>query len=365
MKKLLLLLSLCGVSLQAANSDAFELDAFEQALSAMDLSSGGAPAPVKAITPQLQATQNDPLPVTVKTSDGKEINLEDCTLFPTLSNLVGDIDLDIDSDQIIPLPSIDSHYMNHVKRLYNDKNYFLPVTQDKLKEERIDLPTLLKTLNFLGSENYLEKLYTAWLNSPQNKNAVVHHNVPTSTILEQMSLPAVLSDTISQRAITLNTDDVSTIENYSDREHRNVSIQNLINAKKIPAIVNNRLYLRNKNISSLIGLKNIPKIKTVTSFYLDYNKIIRIAPGTFTGFTALTHLSLSNNQITEIAPGVFTGLTALGDLYLDDNQIAEIAPEIFTELIALQLLTLYNNQVSAGQQATIEEEVPQGCNVYF
>lgn len=108
------------------------------------------------------------------------------------------------------------------------------------------------------------------------------------------------------------------------REQKAVSIQDLIDDKKLPAVgFDSRLDLRGLHINSLEGLKNIPGKESITTLNLSNNELSKISGNAFEGFTNLWALVLSNNKIKDIDDEAFAGLN-LKWLWLNNNQLKEV-----------------------------------------
>ena len=337
MKRLLVFLSLLCVSgLQTANSDAFE-----RVIAAMDAENAGAPAPdaQEAAPAAASAGKDKPVPINITSSDGQVLYVSDARKFEALNNLVEYLENADPMKTPIPVQGYNSHILKHAFDLYDDPNYQLPVTEEELKKENITLENLLKALNFLGAERYLEKFYIAWLNYPDNINKPIYRRESSKTIMQQLNIKG-LDDVLSRLDITITENDMRQIQG---KRTKLISIQYLIDTNRIPAILLQSLDLRHNKISSLYGLQKIPGIDTVKNLSLDNNQIATIERGAFEGLTNLKHLYLYNNQIATIKPGAFEGLTNLTNLWLDNNQIATIKPGAFEGLTNLRNLWINNN----------------------
>lgn len=321
MKRLFLLFSLCSsIGLQAA----------------------AAPAP-------------DPV-VQLVTSDGVRFKVPKNRYEP-IQNLVDDIG----NSSIIPVP-YDSHHFNHADSLYSNPFYQLPVTYEELKRENVTSQGLLRTLNYLAAENYLEKLYVAWLNHPQNERAAVHDNAHASVIFKQMGIDTQdLHEDIKDKILSLNEEHTGAINNYRTRHHP-LSIQTLIDTNRIPplqtldmGIVDYPLTLdlRNLSITDLDGLQNLRS--TAQYLLLNNNQITTLPPRIFVGFPELIGIFLNRNRISSIRPRAFEGQNNLETLDLSNNQLGPLQPGTFQGLDQLVILSLPGNPLVTLQANTFRE----------
>ncbi|MFT6765252.1 MAG: hypothetical protein ACJAZS_000125 [Alteromonas naphthalenivorans] len=273
-------------------------------------------------------------------------NLED-NIFETINRLVED--LGIEDEHPIPMPEVNEVPLKHAINVYHDSHYQLPVTDKEQKEQNVTLPEILKALDFLDAKDLIKKFYTAWLNHPQNMQEEVHHHAPAFIVFNQMglgmeNLPFGLLNT----KIALKKEDTNNINNHALRQHKHVSIQNLIDAHKIN-IVDNKLDLSGKSISSLEGISNLAD--SIRELDLSNNQIT-IIPKAFAELNDLRDLHLNNNQIATLGEQAFAELDNLNYLSLDNNQITIIPSKIFEGLNNLEYLNLNNNQIATlGEQA--------------
>ena len=121
-----------------------------------------------------------------------------------------------------------------------------------------------------------------------------------------------------------------------------VSIQDLINHKRIPQIINNELDLSDQYISSLDGIENIPDLENLRKLDLR-NNLITTFPAHIKGLENLEALFLSNNNITTF-PIKIEGLEKLELLHLKNNQITTI-PSIIEKLPSLRQVWLDHNHI--------------------
>ncbi len=105
-----------------------------------------------------------------------------------------------------------------------------------------------------------------------------------------------------------------------------VSIQELINSGKMPAVDGYYLDLTNQNITSLEGTENIPGHENIRTLDLTNNKL-RSIPGKIKGLENLENLYLITNKLSSI-PGKIKGLKNLKYLNLDDNKITTMPVRI-------------------------------------
>ncbi|MFT6765135.1 MAG: hypothetical protein ACJAZS_000002 [Alteromonas naphthalenivorans] len=292
--------------------------------------------------------------IKVVSNDGKEFNMPANIHSTTIDNLIGDLGNDANAPAI-PLPNIDSKHLNHIIRLYTDPGYVLPVAYSEQRATQVTPESLLVALDYLDAKYFLEPFYIAWLNNPLNSTADVYHAAPARTVLQQMDMDRDINnlahDTVNNNIVlqgefTQKNNVNYRINNYAHRSHKHVSIQNLIDANKIPEIENGTLNLKYKNIVSLRGLRNL-NLSGVRCLLLNNNQITSIDPQTFTNLPALETLWLSDSQITTIDPQAFTNLPALESIFLYNNQITAIDPQTFNNLLALEHLELNNNQITA------------------
>ena len=213
-------------------------------------------------------------------------------------------DLGDDLTDPIPLPTIiDKPHFDQIIGMYTNPNYQLPVTKEEQKAANVTLEDLAKGLTYLDAKKPLEKMYIAWLNHSSNSNKDIMHNVSGDEILNLFNIQRftikeddkVISELFSTHdgspeykedeslrdiaymSIALDKDAIGKIKNYNNREHTDVSIQNLIDSGKIPDLnTNGKLDLSDKNIISLDGLQSIENKENITALDLENNKITTI-----------------------------------------------------------------------------------------
>jgi Leucine-rich repeat (LRR) protein len=133
-----------------------------------------------------------------------------------------------------------------------------------------------------------------------------------------------------------------------------LSVQDLIDRNKLPAIEDGSLDLEEMGLTSLMGLENIPNPEQITSLDLEGNKIIDLPDHIFDNFINLTYLRLVNNPIIQIKPTIFEKLVNLEGLCLEDTYIVEIPPHTFDTLRMMKRLHLFNNKLESLPKGVID-----------
>ena len=203
----------------------------------------------------------------------------------------------------------------------------------------------------------LNNLYINWLNKLENRAEKVYHNANIFVVFKQMGIDKVLSPVHSLEEVSLDKKDTDRINSYKHRKHVHVSIQNLIDSDKIPAMDEGYLDLSGRRIVSLKGLQNIKHKEAIWRLDLDDNDIVDIKENYFVELNALEYLIINNNKIVDIKENAFAGLNALTRLDLSNNDIVDIKKNSFSGLSELETLNLSNNKLTQAQKEMIKEEV--------
>ena len=310
--------------------------------------------------------------ILLETSDKKKTSLllDQVKEFKVINYIVGDLGNDCLNQDPILLPTIDQSHFDQIIDMYNSSDYQLSITEQEQKAANITLEGLLKGLCFLEAINPLEEMYIAWLNHPSNIQKDVMHSISGDKILEIFNIQRFkikeddkviselcsthdggpeykedgsLSD-IAYMQVVLDKDAIAKIKNYNNRNHTHVSIQNLIDSGRMPAISNNKsLHLKGKNITSLYGLQNIENKESIEYLNLSHNFITAIGNNAFAGFSSLTTLYIRNNGIEAVEDNAFEGLSGLVNLSLSNNNITAIGENAFTNFKTLKYLSLTKN----------------------
>lgn len=166
-----------------------------------------------------------------------------------------------------------------------------------------------------------------------------------------------LAEQAKNRFLTLPTLDANLLPERLYHHFTGVSIDDLINARKLPAIAGGVLDLSNKSINSLDGIDRIPNKATVTQLLLNRNRLTSVPSSAFNGFTDLRELDLKDNLIVTLPSQSFTALTNLQRLDLSVNELESLPAQIFTPLTQLQNINLSHNQLR-----TIDSSIFNGLN---
>ena len=190
MKKIVLLLSLCGVGLQAADA----------------------------------AAAPEETPITVVTSDGEEFTVKDSNMFPGLKSAPCHVDC-ITFDEIELKPNfnkirvpIESSIMQNILNLYTDNFYYLPVSGfGSFKEIHNKLKSIYEALKILRPKDFIKKMYIAYKKNP-NADANYYNDENGVDILKKMHVIIHLekgeytyNNSEEKKRIELNNNDIGNI----------------------------------------------------------------------------------------------------------------------------------------------------------
>lgn len=190
-------------------------------------------------------------------------------------------DLEGDKDFSIPMPAV--HGMSSLDmrgallmaiELYHNPAYLLPKMTPK------ELSYFMKVLNYLEAENFLQKIYVAWLNQPGNENFSVHNNTNNRVICRQMGLdPNLIDENFDYGKFVLLPEHIQNVNNY------NHSIQQLIDSGDIEGKYTLKINetnpmdrgyivdLSGEGISSIRGMYNMPYSVDIDSIDLSGNPL--------------------------------------------------------------------------------------------
>lgn len=113
--------------------------------------------------------------------------------------------------------------------------------------------------------------------------------------------------------------------------------------RKLPKLVNIRVFYSSLKIIMVLNLKNLTYLKTL---YLSGNQIESIEEKSFDGLQSLEILKLDKNKLVEIPSNAFKKTIMLSEINFKHNLIMSLQNDIFVNLKGLEIINFDFNNIT-------------------